>query len=215
VYKARNNQRRKKLMNDSKQAKDLAKYIADVEKARLKFAERSYASLSAIEARAANRVKAAEGGSTALQVTRSVSKHLHHVSNLDSLVSFAESSQFTTGNSAAFPTGMPLPRTPQASKPAAGSSMASGGGKKGKKSKQGLPPQSFPARQDKQSKPPKMAQDHQTIGILPALSKTCSRNTEFETTVHDMAGCSSVLLPHRPITIYCFNTSETYVHGTS
>jgi hypothetical protein len=49
-------------MDDSKQAKDLAKSIAGVEKARLKFAECSYASLSAIEARAANRVKAAESG---------------------------------------------------------------------------------------------------------------------------------------------------------
>jgi hypothetical protein len=44
---------------------------------------------------------------------------------------------------------MPLPRTPQASKPTAGSSVASGGGKKGKKSKQGPPPQVSPARQNK------------------------------------------------------------------
>jgi hypothetical protein len=108
-------------MDDSKQAKDLAKSVADVEKARLKFTQRSYASLSAIEARTANRVRAAEGGSTKLQVTRSVSKHLHQVSNLNSVLSFAESSQFTPGHSAAFPSGMPLPRTPRASKPAAGS----------------------------------------------------------------------------------------------
>jgi hypothetical protein len=100
-------------MDDSKQAKDLAKSVADVEKARLKFAESSYASLSAIEARTANRVRAAEGGPTALQVTGSVSKHLHQVSNLNSVLLFAESSQFAPGHSAAFPTGLLLPRTPQ------------------------------------------------------------------------------------------------------
>jgi hypothetical protein len=113
------------------------------------------------------------------------------VSNLDSLVSFAESSQFTPGNSAAFPTGMPLPRTPQAPKPAAGLLVALGGGKKGKKSKQGPPPQGSPARQDKPSKPPEMEQDHQTIGISPAISETFLRNTEFETTVHDMADAAA------------------------
>jgi hypothetical protein len=73
--------------------------------------------------------------------------------------------------------------------------VASGGGKKGKKSKQGPPPQSSPARQDKLSKPPEMAQDlaqdHQTIGISPALSETFLRNTEFETTVHDMADAAA------------------------
>jgi hypothetical protein len=132
-------------MDDLKQAKDLAKCVADVEKARLKFAARSYASLSAIEARTANRVRAAEGGSTALQVTRSVSKHLHQVSNLNSVLLFAKSSQFVPDHPAAFPTSMPLPRTPQASRPAAGLSVTLGGGKKGKKSKQGPPPQGSPA----------------------------------------------------------------------
>jgi hypothetical protein len=164
-------------MDDSKQAKDLAKSVADVEKARLKFAESSYASLSAIEARTANRVRAAEGGSTALQVTRSVGKHLHQVSNLNSVLLFAESSQFAPGHSAAFPTGLLLPRTPQE--------------KKGKKSKQGPPPQGSPAWQTKRSKPPEMVQDCQTLGISPAASKTFSRNTEFETTVHAMTDAAA------------------------